>query len=231
MRWSGRGFFFLPVLSVVLTLQAQAPAALPAGSRAVLNAPFTATRIGRVPAKEQNGKWIEIDRKEFIARDSAGRMLTRYQPYDLKDPKHTLPYVWWSVYDPATKTRSNWCECGKVITEWHFSEPRPASDREEPPTTEELLGIPVRVTHTTRTVKSGYDGADGEREITTDAWTSPDLHLALRTVTNDPARGETRWELKDLKRGEPSEKMFFPPKGYTVRQGETENQAAAPDYN
>jgi hypothetical protein len=144
------------------------------------------------------------------------------------------------VYDPQARTSTRWCTCSKYETVTHFGEPRPLPPERQPGTEgmdvylgrsgeqrlkyhgEELppqiiQGVTARGSKVVRTLPAGADGNDKELTTTILSWYSPELHLALTTIIDDPVKGLTKLEFTNLKRVEPDPALFRLPSGYIVR--------------
>jgi len=74
----------------------------------------------------------------------------------------------------------------------------------------------VEGTRTTRVIPAGAAGNDREIAVTTETWTSPDLKIAVRRVTDDPRTGKVTTELTNIDRTDPDPSLFKVPEGYTV---------------
>jgi len=81
-----------------------------------------------------------------------------------------------------------------------------------------IMGVTTRGTRAVRVVKQGMDGNDRDLTTTIDSWYSPELHLALLTIIDDPVKGKSRLEFTNLKRNEPDPAFFRLPVGYTERE-------------
>jgi hypothetical protein len=202
--------------------------------------PYTATRVVTTFQKLADGTEIEKQRTSFEGRDEQGRTISRWTPE--RDPlrKDQPERTMVRVYDPATRTGTTWCTCGKTATVQHFAEPLPQRPsrmpgaegmdvylgpesasrlvyraEELPPQT--LMGVWTRGSKATRTLPAGVDGNSKELVTTIDSWYSPELRLALTTIIDDPVKGLTKLEFKDLKRVEPAAASFQVPAGFVVR--------------
>ena len=85
---------------------------------------------------------------------------------------------------------------------------------------QDIMGIHALGSKATRTVPAGKDGNDHDLTWTVQSWYSPELKLALATIVDDPVKGITKYEFRDLQRREPSASLFQLPEGYVVRNAE-----------
>jgi hypothetical protein len=53
--------------------------------------------------------------------------------------------------------------------------------------------------------------------VTSETWTSPDLKITVRQITDDPRSGKVTTELTNITRTDPDPALFQAPEGYTVR--------------
>jgi len=74
----------------------------------------------------------------------------------------------------------------------------------------------VEGTRTTKVIPAGAAGNDREITVTTETWTSPDLKITVRRVTDDPRTGKVTTELTNIDRSDPAPSLFKAPEGYTV---------------
>jgi hypothetical protein len=231
-NWVGLGWLF--AAGIALGQTDLKPGPLP-----VRGEPFTAERVVTSSQKLADGTSIEHRRSSLEARDSQGRTWSKYEMPS--DPLRTGPKQYTVVfYDPDTRTRSSWCTCSKYVTLTHFAEPRPQRPERDPglegmdvylgpsPTErlkyhgeelppQQIQGVITRGSKAVRTVPAGADGNDHELTTTILSWYSPELHLAMTTIIDDPIKGLTRLEFTNLKRVEPSPELFQIPAGYMVR--------------
>ncbi|MDE1177232.1 MAG: hypothetical protein PW789_11610 [Edaphobacter sp.] len=198
--------------------------------------------------KLADGTTIEKQSTASLARDSQGRTWSKVKrPGDPLRPE-TMRYETISVFDPNTRTSTNWCTCSKVATVKHFGEPLPRRTERVPGAegmdvylgpdrehrlkyhTEELppqiiMGVTTRGSKVVRIVPAGVDGNDKDLTTTIQSWYSPELRLALITIIDDPVSGLRKFEFSNMKRTEPDPALFQVPAGYTLR--DEENRTAA----
>jgi len=216
-------------------------ATLKPGPNPVFGQPYTAERVVTTHQKLADGTTIEKVHSSLEARDSRGRTWEKTEL--VRDPLRPGPKQYSiATYDPETRTETRWCTCNKFVTLTHFAEPRPLpaehfpgsegmdvylgaspSQRlkyhgeELPP--QVLQGVMTRGSKVVRTVPAGADGNDHDLTRTILSWYSPELHLAMTTIIDDPIDGLKKLEFTNLKRVEPDPTLFEIPAGYMVREG------------
>jgi hypothetical protein len=231
------------VVSLVLMLssagvQAQTSAWKP-GPVPVRDEPYVAERVTTHTQVLANGTKIEKTTSTKEMRDSRGRTWSRWQI--AQDPLHPTPErVMTGFYDPDTRTRMDWCSCNSIVRVTHFAEPRPLPAEKTPgpegmdvylgpgpdnrlkyhgedlpPQT--LQGVWTRGSKVVRTLPAGKDGNDHELTTTVLSWYSPELHLAMMTIIDDPVKGLTKLEFVNLRRVEPDPALYVVPAGYMFR--------------
>ncbi|MBZ5523418.1 MAG: hypothetical protein LAP21_14380 [Acidobacteriia bacterium] len=86
--------------------------------------------------------------------------------------------------------------------------------------TQVIEGVSCEGKRETRTIPSGAIGNDRPIEITSETWTSPDLHALVLRKRNDPRVGETTYRLTNISRNEPDASLFQVPEGFkSVQMG------------
>jgi hypothetical protein len=78
-------------------------------------------------------------------------------------------------------------------------------------------GIPVDGRVNTNVIPAGAIGNDLPITITSEEWTSPDLHLLVMTRHSDPRSGETTYHVTNIVRADPDSSLFMVPPDYTVK--------------
>jgi hypothetical protein len=246
-RWIGIACLFAataalgPVVvnQTALNQTALGQTALKPGPVPVRGQPYTAERLVTSYQKIADGTTIEHKHTSQEARDAQGRTWSRYEMTG--DPLRAGPKQFTTAfYDPDTRTETRWCTCNRYVTLTRFAEPRPlppehspglqgmdvylgpsSSQRlkyhaeELPP--QEIQGVMTRGSKAVRTIPAGVDGNDHDLTRTVLSWYSPELHLAMTTIIDDPVDGLKRLEFVNLKRVAPSPELFQIPAGYMVR--------------
>jgi hypothetical protein len=80
--------------------------------------------------------------------------------------------------------------------------------------TQVIEGVSCEGKRETRTIPAGAIGNERPIEITSETWTSPELHALVLRKRNDPRFGETTYRLTNIKRGEPDASLFQVPEGF-----------------
>jgi TonB family protein len=166
---------------------------------------------------------IRILRLERFWRDSQGRTrLERssvtpvstsnaqtpdWPTADIADPVSGLWYVLEQEKKIAHRGRLPAPSSGPSIS----FEPR-VSDQE----TRTINGVLARGGRRTMTIPKNTQGNDRDLVITTEIWTSPELHLTLFMETQDPRVGDTTVELENFSRAEPDAALFAPPADFRI---------------
>jgi hypothetical protein len=157
-----------------------------------------------------------------------------------------------AVYDPATKTGISWQMDGfpdKVArvsrrrTIHPISPPKDAGTRSVAPPprqashaeekleelgTRNIAGVEAHGTRNTRTIPPGEEGNDRPLVIVRETWFSKELKLTLLSITDDPRRGRTTYEVEELSRAEPDPSLFAPPEGYRIEEPAEPAETAVP---
>ncbi len=93
----------------------------------------------------------------------------------------------------------------------------PSNSRTEPLGTQVIEGVTAEGTRTIETIPAGTIGNDIPIEIVSERWYSDELGLVIKTVRNDPLSGQNVYQLKNIRRGEPSPDLFQVPSDYTIK--------------
>jgi TonB family protein len=80
-----------------------------------------------------------------------------------------------------------------------------------------IAGVYVTGVRATTTIPAGTVGNDRDITVISETWTSPDLKITVRQVTDDPRSGRVTTELTNITRSDPDPALFQAPEGYTVR--------------
>jgi hypothetical protein len=78
-------------------------------------------------------------------------------------------------------------------------------------------GLNVEGIRTTTIIPSGSQGNDREITVVSETWTSPDLKIIVRQITDDPRTGKVTRELSHIDRADPDPALFQAPAGYTIK--------------
>jgi hypothetical protein len=143
-----------------------------------------------------------------------------------------------SVFDPVERIRMGWTVVNpsvpQVVNLNHmpqpFSQPvqlapiklQPVRPRFYPNISESLPpqtieGLYATGTRYTRTTPTGYEGNDRDITVTSETWTTPDLGIQLRRISDDPRNGKSTTEITDVQQTDPDPALFKAPEGYEIR--------------
>ena len=176
------------------------------------------------------------------ARDSAGRTMSETgHGCQLDENGVPQPQLNVSVYDPSTKTSLFWQvgnsidkvvhvghqleTPGKTLTPDELAARRKASEARQPPRSEfksedlgirTIAGLEAHGSRTTRTISTGEEGNELPLITTSEIWRSEELGLVVLGINDDPRRGRTTYEIKELSRTDPDPSIFAPPEGYKI---------------
>jgi hypothetical protein len=89
-----------------------------------------------------------------------------------------------------------------------------------------IAGLDVEGTRTTQAIPVGALGNDREIDIASEVWTSPELKIAIRQMTNDPRTGKVTFEWNSVDRSDPDPSLFKVPDGYKMLDMPTPPAAA-----
>jgi hypothetical protein len=90
--------------------------------------------------------------------------------------------------------------------------------RTEPLGTQMIEGVSAEGTRTIDTIPAGAIGNETPIEIISERWYSEELGVVVKTVRNDPLSGNNTYQLKNIRRGEPSPDLFQVPSDYAVKE-------------
>lgn len=93
----------------------------------------------------------------------------------------------------------------------------PTTARTEPLGTQVFEGVAAEGTRTIETIPAGTIGNDTPIEIVSERWYSDELGMVIKTVRNDPMTGQNVYQLRNIRRGEPSPDLFQVPPDYTIK--------------
>jgi hypothetical protein len=94
----------------------------------------------------------------------------------------------------------------------------PSNSRTEPLGTQMIEGVSAEGTRTIETIPAGAIGNETPIEIVSERWYSEELGMAVKTVRNDPLSGNNIYQLKNIRRGEPSPDLFQVPADYALQE-------------
>jgi hypothetical protein len=82
---------------------------------------------------------------------------------------------------------------------------------------ETIAGLSATGVRTTTVISAGTAGNDRDLTVTSETWTSPDLKIVVRKITNDPRTAKVTVELTNITRTDPDPALFEAPEGYAVK--------------
>ncbi len=94
----------------------------------------------------------------------------------------------------------------------------PANPRTESLGTQVFDGFSAEGTRTIETIPAGAIGNDTPIEIISEKWYSEELGMVVKTLRNDPLSGQNVYQLKNIRRGEPSPELFQVPADFTIKE-------------
>lgn len=203
--------------------------------------PYTANRKTTRVQTLANGTTISHETTVKEARDSNGKTYRESRP-ELSANAAETDFVMVHITDPANRVMINWNSRSKQASIIHMPEPnqiRPVPTMAQAPQVEAPIrqlgnnqvepqierlgskminGVNAEGTRITRIIPAGKQGNDQPIIVVREAWRSPDLHIVVQEMDNDPRSGVTTVELTDLEQGEPNPALFQIPEGYTVSE-------------
>jgi hypothetical protein len=155
-------------------------------------------RTARAMKRDDEGNVIEIRKK--LARTLAERHRSRANEEANADGKHEG--------DVTVLTKR---------LEGMVSGVEPKADvKHEDLGVQNIEGVACHGARETVTIPSGQIGNERPIVISTETWTSDDLHGIVLKKHNDPRFGETVYRLTNIKLGEPDASLFQPPNGFKI---------------
>jgi hypothetical protein len=202
-------------------------------AKPVTGEPYMATKYQVIVKTLADGTTVTHHGEHTVARDSDGRVRVEH-PCGC-----TVPNTRVVVMDPVAGTMTIWETNGKlkVASVIKLPQPRPQDDaavvpaaqqthdsgRPQPVVTTEDLGeqvldgLNVTGVRTTTVVPAGRSGNNAPITKTREVWTSEDMKLVLKEISNDPRTGTVTAGLRDISRAQPDPALFRPPAGYELK--------------
>ncbi|HEV2575768.1 MAG TPA: hypothetical protein VGU25_01040 [Acidobacteriaceae bacterium] len=184
-----------------------------------------------------DGTTMRTHREQHRMRDSEGRTRTEFGT--VKDGQFVVQNV--SVMDPVSGTIATMFLNGKTAIVTHYPQPKPPTPEQEaraaefrakaeeyrkehpalPSGYEDLQGERIAGVYATGRrhtliISAGREGNDRDIHVVEDTWTSPDLKIRMRSITDDPRMGKLTMEVTQLDRNEPDPALFQIPADYKV---------------
>jgi len=208
------------------------------GGEAIKGAPYTATAITETTQVLGDGNRIVHKSSAFIARDGQGRT-RREENFAEMGGLHVEGGKFYFISDPTAGTDyilNPDEQAARIVKRegGQREEPRitiqrrklpegeikvlspewSAESRNESLGTQVIEGVTCEGHRETKVIPAGAIGNERPLEITSESWTSSDLHVLVLRKRNDPRLGETVYRLTNIKLGEPDASLFQVPSGY-----------------
>jgi len=208
------------------------------GGERIKGAPYTATAITENTQVLGDGNRIVHKSSAFIARDGQGRT-RREENFGEVGGLHVNGGKIFFISDPTTGTDyvlNPDEQAARVVKRegGQREEPRITIQRRKLPEgemrvhspewsaeskneslgTQVIEGVTCEGHRETRVIPAGAIGNERPIEISSESWTSTDLHVLVLRKRSDPRLGETSYRLTNIKLGEPDPSLFQVPSGY-----------------
>jgi hypothetical protein len=195
---------------------------------ALANAPFTAKVVVTWNEPLVGGGIVSRKYYTSVARDSQGRVRREIREFVPADSNAEPPLRSFTLLDPVSATRTMCTKATMTCATSAFhprllltEEAGGSGSSSSGNVTRESLGQQtiddLPVVGTRETAKSA--GSNRIALTRTEVWYSPDLHMNLSVIRNNPQLGEVTLQVTNLVRGEPDASWFSVPSGYEVRGG------------
>jgi uncharacterized protein YecT (DUF1311 family) len=196
--------------------------------------PFHAKIMVQINRQLPDGTVVAQKYYTLVARDAAGREYREGRDLIPADSDRDPPLLRSMIYDPKTSLETRCIPDRRVCSQTSFDPAGhpveesigPSSDGKSVLTRESLGtktidGLEVQGTRETRTFNPGAFGNDKPVVVTKEIWYSPQLQFNLAVTRNDPRNGTQKFEVTDLKLGDPGPEWFALPDGYRMVQERT----------
>jgi uncharacterized protein YecT (DUF1311 family) len=193
--------------------------------------PFHAKVDVQIVRQLPDGTTVAQKYYTLVARDGTGREYREGRDLVPADSDRDPPLMRTIVYDPKTSLITTCIPDRRVCRQSSFDptghpvdEPAgPSSDGKSVLTreslgTKKIEGLDVEGTRETRTFNPGAFGNDKPVVVTKEIWYSPQLQFNLAVTRDDPRNGTQKFEVTDLKLGDPGPEWFALPDGYRMVQ-------------
>lgn len=200
----------------------------------VANAPFRAKVIVKWDQPLVGGGTVSKMYYTMVARDSQGRVRRETRGFIPANSSDEPPLRTFTITDPIAGTRTTCTETAMNCTTGVFRrrldfvedspDGLPADGNQATRQSlgkQTLDGLPVIGT---RVTAAGMAGSQGTRRValtSTEVWYSPDLHVDLSVIRNNPQLGTVALTVTELVRGEPDPSWFAVPSGFAMNNGST----------
>jgi len=194
--------------------------------------PFRAKINVQVTRLLPDGTKVEQKYYTQAARDTEGHEYREARDMVPASSDREPALIRTTVYDPKTSLVRNCFPAQQICRQMQFDatshpvdEPvGPSSDGKSVLARESLgkkqmLGLEVEGTRETVTFKAGAFGNDKPVVVTKEIWYSPRLQFNVAVTRDDPRNGMQKFEVSDLKLGDPEASWFTLPDGYRLVSG------------
>lgn len=197
----------------------------------VAGAPFSANMTNSKVQQLSTGNTIQQSSTGFIARDSQGRTYekqtvsggplapdTQKTLIFISDPVAGYSYVLNDETHTATRrplhawTGANTGSPHGANGHWQKSAQSDATDLGQ----DSSSGVVANGKSVTHVIPPGKIGNSAAITTSIQTWYSPDLHIIVKSVRNDPRFGQSTYTLSGVVKGEPDPSLFTIPTGYSV---------------
>jgi len=195
----------------------------------IANAPFRAKVVVRWDQPLVGGGTVSKMYYTMVARDSQGRVRRERRSFIPADSSDEPPLLTFSITDPISDTSTICTETTMACSRGLFrarldfvddsNDGLPAGNN----STRTSLGQQTMNGLTvvgTRETEAGTAGSGGSRRValtSTEVWYSPDLHVDLSVIRNNPQTGKVTLTVTDLVRGQPDASWFAVPSGFSLK--------------
>ena len=199
----------------------------------IANAPFRAKVVVRWDEPLVGGGTVSKMYYTMVARDSQGRVRRETRGFIPADSSDEPPLRSFTVTDPISDTTTICSQASLTCARGAFrhrvdfvddsSDGLPAGNKGGRTSLGKQTMNDLTVIGTRETLP-GMAGTQGSRRValtSTEVWYSPDLHLDLSVIRNNPQVGKVTLTVTELVRGEPDASWFAVPSGYTLKSPTT----------
>lgn len=209
----------------------------------VRNLPYSLTETNTRVQTLADGTHITSTTQQRIMRDAEGRTRMESMPV-AQDGAIGLEHV--QIFDPVAQVMIHLTSSTKTAYVSHFGAPMPLEPEQQAAMAEArakaraaranqpqparpqgqrqveklgsqtIAGVYAEGVRYTRIIPAGAQGNDREMRSTDEVWTSPDLHIELERISDDPRLGKSTLLVTAIERITPDPGLFQIPADYTV---------------
>jgi hypothetical protein len=202
--------------------------------------PFTAVDTIKWTRKLADGTEYDMHLSALVARDGQGRIYREHHKFAPANSNKEATRTYFVVVDPVGHKRT-FCDVVKrhCTVEEYWKHPsfilppdgllaKGTRYRDRETLGRDVMeGVDVVGTRETLITAAGVYGNREPIISTREFWYSPDLQINVSVIRNDPRLGVQFVRLADLSVGEPDQKLFLVPAGFTVERITTESKETA----